>query len=292
MLTEFRTHPPRASIARASEHVRRDELAGSLAIARSPLTAAELANLLDRGIASGDFPLAAYIQARDAASAGAWIAGQYAIGPGDPRPIIGVEDVRRLHSIATASEPAARPGAWRLHVLERTRVVIAPPPWSVPAEMGALADRFRRRPEDRELAAWIASWLARFARIQPFTAGNGRVARLSAALLLRRIDAPALAIAPADAAKYRAALGAAVAGQSAGLAGLVERALVASAQRVIAAGGQEPLVSLRTFAPSHSYAALVKAAQRGRLRTIERNGRRLTTPGWVAEYERSRHERA
>lgn len=276
---------PRAAIAREAATLRRDELEGSLAIAGSPLTRAELDALVDRGLTSGPHPLDAYLAARDIAAAAAWVTEARPLAAGDPRPLISVEDIRRLHTLATAGRPALRPGIWRLAVASPQPAVISPPPWAVAKETTSLADRFRQSPALAALPGWLAAFLGRFARIRPFTGANGPAGRLAAALILRRLDVPPLAIPRRRSADYTAALLTAEGGDLRPLTALIGEALLQSCRRLSAASTGEPLVPLRTLAGAN-YTALIKAARRGRLPAIERNGRIYTTASWLAGYRR------
>jgi Fic family protein len=278
---------PRAAIAREAARLRRDELDGSLALAGSPLTRPELDALIDRGIAAGGHPLEVYVAARDLATAAAWVAEQRPLPGGDPRPLISVEEIRRLHALATAGQPARRPGVWRLAVDSPQIAVVSPPPWAVAKETTVLADRFRRPPPAAELPAWLAAFLGRFARIRPFGSANGPAGRLAAALLLRRLDVPPLALPRRRTAEYAAALLASESGDRLPLGNLIAETLLGSCRRLIAASEGQPLEPLRTLAGPH-YAALIKAAQRGRLPAIERDGRIYTTAAWIAAYRAKR----
>ena len=275
--------PPQAAIAREAARLRRDEIEGSLAIDRLPLTREQLNALIDRGIATGEHRLEHYIAARDLAVASAWVAEQRPLGPSDPRPPITVEDVRRLHTLVAAGQPEMRPGVWRLAVEPADAGVVAPPPWLIAKETTALVDRFRRRPAVDDVPAHIAGFLARFTRIRPFAAANGRCARLAAALILRRLDVVPLAIARERSGEYQRAMIAAQTVDAQPLHDLVETALVQNCLRLVAAAGNDPLTPLRDLAGVH-YAALIKAAKRGRLDVVARNGRVYTTAGWIARY--------
>jgi Fic family protein len=275
--------PPHGAVAREFARLRRDELAGSLAIAGIPLLRPHLDALIDRGLSSGEYPFAHLLAARDLAAAGVWLAEQRSYEAGDPRPLLTVEDVRRLHGLATAGQPEMRPGVWRLRVEPAASGIVAPPPWLIAKETTALVDRFRRRPDAADVPAWIAAFLARFARIRPFGAANGRAGRLAAALLLRRLDLVPLAIAPERAPIYRGAIIAAESGDAQPLRAFVEQTLVQSCRRLIAVAGAEPLAPLRTLA-GPKYAALIKAAKRGRLAVVVRDGRVYTTRAWIDAY--------
>jgi hypothetical protein len=287
LIAEVDALPPRAALAREIARLRRDEIDGSLAIAGTPLSRAEVSALTQRGLAIGGHALDAYLVARSLADAAAWVAAQRPYGRGDPRPLLTVDEIRRLHALAAAGQPAARPGMWRLAVAPPQHQVVSPAPWLVPFQTAALVDRFRLRPRAGALASWTADLLARFARIRPFSGANGRTGRLVAALVLRRLDAPPMPVARDDARAYIAAIVAAESGATAELAAIVERALTESCYRLIAAGGDDPLVPLRALA-GDDYPALIKAAQRGRLRTVTRARRIYTTAGWVAAYRAAR----
>lgn len=274
---------PRGAIAREAARLRRDELESSLAIAGNALARPELDTLLDRDIAAGEHRLEDYLAARDLAAAATWVAEQRALPAGDPRPLVTVEDIRRLHALATAGRPGLRPGVWRLAVGSPVPAVVSPPPWAVAKETTMLADRYRLRPAPADVPAWLAGFLARFARIRPFGAANGPAGRLAASLLLRRLDIPPLAIPPRRVAAYAPALLAAESGDLKPLTALVGETLLQSCRRLIAAAGTEPLEPLRSLAGDH-YAALIKAAKRGRLPAIVRDGRIYTTAAWIAAY--------
>jgi Fic family protein len=279
---------PHAAIAREAARLRRDELDGSLAIAQTDLDRAQVDTLIDRGIATGDHRLEHYIAARDLATASLWVAEQRAIAVADPRPLITVEDVRRLHTLATAGRPEMRPGVWRLAVASPLSGVVFPPPWQIAKETTALVERFRRRPATRDVPAWIAAFLARYARVRPFAAANGTAGRLAAALLLRRLDIVPLAVPRERADAYRAALAAAEIGAATSLQQIVNDALLNGSRRLLAASGSEPLAPLRELAGTR-YTALIKASKRGRLASVTRDGRVYSTNAWIREYFSSRH---
>ena len=260
---------------------------GPLAIAGTALDRAQLDALLDRGIAEGGHQLDNYIAARDVAAASVWVAEQRPIAVADPRPLITVEDIRRLHTLATAGRPDYRPGVWRLRVDPPAAGVVFPPPWLIAKETAALVERFRRRPPTRDIAVWLAAFLTRYARIRPFTGANGTAGRLAAALLLRRLDIVPLAISRDRVAVYSMAVSDAEIGNASALQSLIGEALLAGSRRLIAAAGTDPLVPLRELAGTH-YAALIKAAKRGRLPVVVRDGRVYATAGWVEDYRSGR----
>jgi len=282
-IEEVRRLPPRGAIAREAARLRRDELDGSLALTGTTLQRAEIDALVERGICTGDHALEDYLAARDLAAASVWVAEQRPFAVADPRPLITVEDVRRLHGLATAGQPALKPGVWRLAVDAPAGGIVSFPPWAIAKETAALVDRFRRRPALADLGASLAAFLGRFSRIRPFAGANGRTGRLAAALLLRRMDAVSLALARERAPAYRRALIATESGQVQALSELLEDSLLQSCRRLLAAAGDEPLEPLRALAGT-SYAALIKAAKRGRLAAVVRDGRVYSTAAWIADY--------
>lgn len=282
-LDAVRHLPPRAAVAREAARLRRDELDGSLTLASTRLDRGQLDALVDRGVAAGDLPLGEFLTARDLAAAAAWIAGQRPLLASDPRPLITVEDVRRLHALATAGQPGLAPGVWRLAVDPPGTGIVSLPPWMIAKETGTLVERYRRRPEPAEMGAWLAAFLGRFARIRPFAGANGRTARLAVSLLLRRTDAVPLAIPRERAPAYRQALVAAENGEPKTLRTLIDDALLQSCLRLLAAAGDAPLEPLRDLAGTN-YTALIKAVKRGRLAAVVRDGRVYTTAAWIADY--------
>ncbi len=283
LIDEVDALAPRAAIARETARLRRDEIDGSLAIVGTPLARDEVLALIDRGLAIGGHPLEAYLIGRSLAEAAAWVWSQRPYARDDRRPLVTVEEIRRLHTLASGGQPKAQAGMWRRTVAPQQHHVVSPPPWAVPFQVAGFADRFRLRPERGALAHWLADLLARFARVRPFAAGNGRAGRLTASLVLRRLGAPPMAIARERAGAYTAAIVAGEAGDLAPLVGIVEEALGESCRRTIAAGGDDPLVPLRSLA-GDGYQALIKAARRGRLRTVTRANRVYTTAGWIDAY--------
>lgn len=287
-IATVRTLPPRAAIAREAQRLWRSEIRGSTALAGSPLSAGEVDALLDRGVATGGHPLAAYLVVRGYADASRWVAEQRPLPLDDARPLLNIDELRHLHARAVDGT-GVRGGAWRLgNPAPRDRIV-PPPPWLISREVATLMDRFARGPRDAPVALWIARYIARFDRIRPFEAANGRTARLTANAMLRRLDMQPLVFEPNEADRYARALLAAESDDPLPLADLIATAVLRACDRLRAAASahEDPLRPLRELAGG-DYAALAKAAQRGRLRTLVRGGRRFTTAGWIAAYRENR----
>ncbi|MGD0473021.1 MAG: Fic family protein [Candidatus Velthaea sp.] len=276
--------PPRAPLAREMRRIWRSEILASTSLAGSRLSAAEVDALLDHGRAQGNREFADYVLVRAYADAARWVADARAVSPGDPRPLVGVDEIRQLNARAAAGT-GVRGGAWRQANPAAEAGVIAPAAWMVVREMTALVDRFGRGPAAEPAALWIARFLGRFARLLPFEGANGRTARLTANLMLRRLDYPPLVFEQRDRSRFPRALALAKTNAPEQLADLVARAILRACNRLSATadGPRDAMVALRAAA-GDEYPALAKAAQRGRLRTIVRGGRYFTTAGWIAEY--------
>jgi hypothetical protein len=286
-----RALPPRAGSAREMRRGRRAEIFASSALAGSHLKADEVDALLDAGLAQGNHPFTDYILVRAYADAASAVAEMRTTPAHERRPLIAIEELRGLNSRVVAGA-SLRGGAWRQANSPPDASVVAPAAWLVARETAALADRFGRGPGGEPTALWLARFIGRFARLRPFADGNGRTARLAANLLLRRLDFPPLVLERRERSRYERAVAAAEANEPLALAALFGAALLRTANRLGAAGEAqpEPVLALREAA-GDDYAALAKAAQRGRLRTIVRGGRYFTTARWVAQYRDERNRR-
>ena len=210
------------------------------------------------------------------------------------RSFLRLEEIVTLHSLAARREPEALPGTWRQTTAPAFASGSVPPPaWLVPRDMAAFAERVGVGPQGgRHPIAWVAETHERFARIRPFTKANGRVNRLLSNLLLRRVGLPPFAARGRTAERYLAALKRADSRDPWPLAIVFARAVLESLLRLTAAnGGDTDLRPLAAFASGAERAALYKASQRGRLRTVRRGGALLTSTAWIAEYEGSRSSR-
>src|SRR5271154_1506964 len=91
--------PPRGALARETQRLWRGEVASSTVLAGSPLAPGEVDALLDRGIARGDHPLAAYILGRAYADASRGVSEHRSRQAGAPRPLVSLDDVRHLNAL-------------------------------------------------------------------------------------------------------------------------------------------------------------------------------------------------
>ncbi len=283
--------PPRAAFAREMRRVRRAEIHGSTALAGSHLSAAEVDALLDRERAEGNHPFDDYVLVRAYAEAAGMAVEARSYPIGDARPLLELEELRQLNARAAAGS-GLRGGAWRQGNLVPAAGIVAPAAWLVAREVTALLDRFGRGPGDSPIALWLARFYGRFARLQPFEGANGRTARLAANLMLRRLDVVPVVFERRDRARFPAALAGAASTDPGTLAAIVANAIVRTCNGVSAAAtiAGSTVAPLRAVAGDDD-AALAKAAQRGRLRTIVRGGRYYTTVEWIAEYQLRRPSR-
>jgi len=263
-----------------------EEVWTSAALAGSSLSYDETAALVERGVAIGGRRLEDYVLTADYAAAARFAAN--APPAGRRRIFLRMEEIVALHAIATRREPGARPGAWRTTTAPAFASGVVPPPaWLVPREMAAFVERIASGPASHpHRLVWIADAHERFARIHPFSNANGRAVRLLTNLLLARIGLPPFAVRGVAIERYHVALRRADARDLWPLATVLARAVLASLRRLTAASDRDAdLQPLATFATGARRAALYKAAQRGRLRSVRRAGRLLTSAAWLAEYE-------
>jgi hypothetical protein len=265
-----------------------EEIQASTRLAGSRLSAAELRALLERGRAVGEHAFAHYLLAVDYAQAAHYVASQELVTSRKPRPYVRLEEIVELHLRATRGAPDARPGEWRKTTLRATSGVVAPPPWKIAAEMRTFVDRIAGGPPPQTPPAlWAASALERLTRLQPFGSANGRVGRLTVNLLLRRLGLPPFAP-PRATASYMRALQFAEAGEPFALALLVAKSVADGLARLLEANADRKLELLAKIAPAPELAALYKAAQRGRLRTVRRGAHLYTTRAWLDSYSEAR----
>jgi len=268
-----------------------EEIHTSTALAGSALSGSDVAALVDEGRVPGGQSLRDCIMAADYANAAAFVRRAPAVG--NRQGFVRVDEIVALHARALGRSPEARPGVWR-----RTTAppgpsgVVASPAWLIARDVGTFADRFATGPPvGANPLRWVAEAHGRFARIHPFSAGNGRVTRLACNLLLRRLGLPPLIVRAHQRASYEAARRTGEVRRLEPLAALIGRSLLDSYALMADSGDAagERLRSLGSFAQGPHRAALYKAAQRGRLRTLRRGSALLTTEAWIADYLNRKH---
>jgi fido (protein-threonine AMPylation protein) len=259
--------------------LRLEEIAGSGHLAGARLDLSEVRALVERGRALGGHRFDDYLIVRDYAAAASWAAQQAA-----KRAPVRTEDLRTLHRLAVSgiSDDA---GAWRTKTVPPLPDGTVPPPhWLVPFETETYVGRLALGDDDPAPLA-LARAIARLVRLQPFPSGNGRVARLVANLLAYRRGLPPIVLDGRARRAYAGALRSALAGDAIPLARVVGTALGRGLERL--RDVVEPVDELRplsSFASKGRPDRLYKAAQRGRLRVVRRDGRLYTTAPWVAAY--------
>jgi cell filamentation protein, protein adenylyltransferase len=279
-----------AALEAAATALTLDEILSSTALAGVVMDKQEGVALLARGLAAGGRPLRDYESVADYASASRYVAEHGGLSARRPPTFIRVEEILDLHRRAMLRTGRA-PGTWREHNAHAVKSGLVPPPyWLVTREIAAFVDRFvGGPPAEGSRLRWIAAAHARLLRVQPFGDGNGRVGRLVANLLLRRLGLPIAAFPGRLGARYPDALARADSGDLEPLAALFGEAVREALARFLAAARRDdPLVPLRRLVDARRLPAFIKAAQRGRLRVVRDGARLLSTCAWVAEYEASR----
>jgi hypothetical protein len=266
------------------------EIAGSLRFAGILVRTGDLAALVTNGRAPAGRSLEACNAIADYAAAVA-----YAAGLGRQRrrqPLVRVEEIVALHAVATRRSSFERPGKWRSATAAALRGGAVPPPaWLVPRDVAALVERFANPPApERLVLLWLADYHARLSRIHPFATANGRVTRLCLNLLLIRLGYPPFVIRPREGPRFASALDRAAAGDLWPSALFLGRSLRKSLQERgdVSHSPGDALVALSTIEGESERAALYKASQRGRLRTIRRGTSVFTSKLWIDEYRSSR----
>ncbi|HEY4442561.1 MAG TPA: Fic family protein [Candidatus Elarobacter sp.] len=277
-----RTTPPTTALRDAYAALRLDEILGSARLAGARLDLVEVRALLDRGRALGGHRLDEYLLVRGYADAAAWAAQH-----GNRRAPVTSEDLRTLHRLAVRGIADDDAGAWRTKTVPPLPDGTVPPPhWMVPFETETYVGRLALGLDDPAPLA-LARAIARLVRLQPFSHGNGRVARLVANLLAYRRGLPPVVLDARGRRAYGGALRAALAGDFMPLAEVVGRSLARALEQLRdAAEGDATLQPLAAFAGTATTEALYKAAQRGRLRVVRRGGRLFTTERWIADYRK------
>ena len=276
LAAELRSAGPSAALREAFAALRLEEIAGSSRIAGAQLDLVEVRALLERGRALGGHRLDDYLVVRGYAAASSWSVRRGT----QPAPVVAT-DLRTLHRLATEGV-GDDGGAWRSRNLPALADGTVPPPyWMVPFETETMVGRLALG-ESEPAPLALARAIARLTRLRPFATGNGRVARLAASLLAYRRGLPPLALDGRARRAYAAALQAADAGEVTPLARVVGRALVRGLERLRdSAAHSGELRPLAAFAEDGRVDRLYKAAQRGRLRVVRREGRLYTTLSWL-----------
>lgn len=268
--------------------LRLEEVWGSCALAGSATTLAQTRALLQRGVVAGDRAFRDYLMLWSYGQASAWAQSQPSRTAGG---LVTVAEIRHLHARATAGmalvESDATPGAWRTHNARPVRRGVVPlPPSLIVSEIASFVDRYGHGPAaGGSRFLWLATFQERLERIRPFSAGSGRVARLTVNLLLTRLGLPFATIPPRASRIYRDAVTQADAGDLYPLAHYFARSVQRNLGRFTPPADLRPLAAL---AGPLSEDALRKAALRGRLRHVYVGARLFSTALWRDDYMANR----
>ena len=274
-----RAAPPSATMRDAFAALRLEEIVGSARLAGARLDVTDVRALLDRGRALGGHRFDDYLVVRAYADAAGW-AAQHASSRGP----VTTDDLRALHRLALRG--ITRRGgrladAHGTAARGRNRAAAA---LDGPVRDGDLrrpARAGRRRPgaaRARPRRGAARPPPAVRARQRPRRTAGRQPARLPA-------RAPPVVLDARGRRAYGAALRAAMAGDATPLARVIGNALARGLERLRdVVEPVDELHPLATFATNGRTDRLYKAAQRGRLRVVRRDGRLYTTAPWVAAY--------
>ncbi len=281
-----------AGLGAARRRLDLEEIHASTALAGSALGVDEVSALVEHGLTGAGRRLSECILVADYADAARYV--RAAPAAGRRQPFVRTDEIVALHLHALRRAPEARPGVWRGTTIPAfPSGMVATPAWLIARDIAAFVDRFAAGPPpDANPLPWLADAHVRFTRIQPFTAGNGRVARLLTNLLLRRLGFPPLIVPARQRERYAAERVPAASRRLETLAGLFARWLLSGTSALVASShAGDGLRPLAAYAGGAERAALYKAAQRDRLRTVRRGSAVLTTAAWIADYRASHHRR-
>jgi Fic family protein len=283
-----------------------EETHNSTAIEGNTLRRKQVQLLLEEGVVTGSaHELKEWMEAKAYGEAARWtydgaFRGRYR----SSEDMIRESDLRRIHQLTVESvwvhfppeglRSDETPGGYRTGDIEPLRADLTPPPPSVVASLVSdwLKETNEEPPADCHLIEHLAERHAAFERIHPFPDGNGRAGRLVLTMLLVQNGYPPAIIYKGERKRYLAALQRADEGDPGALAELLARSVREGIYRFLMPNLAGPLsvVPLAGLADEElSRAALVGAAQRGRLKANKYGGTWYSTRQWVDEYKESRH---
>lgn len=289
-----------------------EETHHSTALEGNTLRQRQVRLLLEDGVVSGQITFRELLEARAYGNAARWVyAHAYAALLESEEPMISEAVVREIHKLVVGPvwpefppEGLVRgevPGAYRLKGHDPLRAGLAPIPSSiVPSALAEWVEDVNgtlRTHASKHIIEELALIHALFERIHPFPDGNGRVGRLVLTHLLVRTGYPPAIIEKEERKSYLKALKRADQQDCGPLTELLARSVRNGIYRFLIpklAGtlSAVPLAGLATAgATGLSHAALLAAAQRGRLKAQKVEGTWYSTAQWVDEYKRSRYRR-
>jgi Fic family protein len=293
-----------------------EETHHSTALEGNTLRQRQVQMLLRDGVVSGQTTLKELLEARAYGNAARWVYEQaHRAAREEPfagGSFISEAIVREIHKLVVGPvwpefppEGLVRgeePGAYRLkdhdplrpglYALASSLVASALAEWT--NDVNATLD-WMKRADESHIVEDLARLHASFERIHPFPDGNGRVGRLVLTHLLVRTGYPPAIIEKGERSSYLKALRRADDGDCGPLAELLARSVRKGVYRFLIPNlaGTLSVVPLAGLARNDglSHAALLAAAQRGRLRAEKVDGTWKSTSQWVDEYKKSRHRR-
>jgi len=284
-----------------------EETHNSTAIEGNTLRQRQIQLLLKEGVVSGSsHELKEWLEVKAYGEAARWTYHQAFGGRIEDRPVITEGEIRRIHELTVKSvwvhfppeglRADEKPGGYRTGDINPLRKGFQPPPPSVVAS--SMTDWVKEAkedlPEDCHPLEHLAALHAKFEQIHPFPDGNGRAGRLVLSLLLVRRGYPPAIVYKDERKRYLRYLQKADEGDPGPLGELLARSVRDGIYRFLMPSLAGPLsvVPLAGLADEElSKAALVAAAQRGRLRANKYHGHWYSTRQWVDEYKASRHRR-
>lgn len=293
-----------------------EETHHSTALEGNTLRQRQVRMLLEEGVVSGQSTLREVLEARAYGNAARWVYEQAhpATRSLDAfEPVISEAIIREIHKLVVGPvwpefppEGLVRgeePGAYRLkdhdplraglHALPSSLVPSALADWV--EDVNKTLDWITLANSDNHLIEDLARLHAAFERIHPFPDGNGRVGRLVLTHLLVRTGYPPAIIEKDERKSYLKALKRADEQDCGPLTELLARSVRKGIYRFLIPklAGTLSVVPLAGLAQDDglSHAALVAAAQRGRLRAQKVEGTWYSTAQWVSEYRASRYKR-
>lgn len=296
-----------------------EETHHSTALEGNTLRQRQVRMLLEEGVVSGQSTLREVLEARAYGNAARWVYEQAHRAERefeidfDFDPLISEAVVREIHKLVVGPvwpefppEGLVRgeePGAYRLKDHDPLRTGLHPLASSlVPSSLAEwVADvnktlHWVARDDGKgHIVEDLARLHAAFERIHPFPDGNGRVGRLVLTHLLVRTGYPPAIIEKDERKSYLKALRRADERDCGPLTELLARSVRKGIYRFLIPklAGTLSVVPLAGLARDDglSHAALVAAAQRGRLRAQKVEGTWYSTAQWVSEYSASRYKR-
>jgi fido (protein-threonine AMPylation protein) len=293
-----------------------EETHHSTALEGNTLRQRQVRMLLEEGVVSGQSTLKEVLEARAYGNAARWVYEQ-AHRTGALGSLISEAIIREIHKLVVGPVwpefppeglvRGEKPGAYRLKDHDPLRAGLHPLASSlVPSALATWVEevnktldwrkRMKARKGDPHLIEDLARLHAAFERIHPFPDGNGRVGRLVLTHLLVRTGYPPAIIEKDERQSYLKALKRADEGDCGPLTELLARSVRKGIYRFLIPNlaGTLSVVPLAGLARDDglSHAALLAAAQRGRLKAEKVNGTWLSTSQWVDEYMESRYRRS